>query len=85
MAETTDVFDFRGWGLTKAKPGEMRGRPVVVLCLKSWTTWKPGTPTLTPQLMSEREIDAYIRLLQKDLVAAGERAKAALRKAQSRS
>ena len=85
MAKTIGVFDFQGWGLGKAKPGEMRGQPLVALSLKTWTTWEKSIPTFTPQLATEEEVDSYVRLLQEDLAAAGARAKAALKKARSRS
>ena len=77
MAKTIGVFDFRGWGLSKAKPGEMSAQPIVVICLKSWTKWEKDIPTVTPHLATEEEIDTHVRLLQEDLEAAGKRAEVA--------
>ena len=85
MAKTVGVFDFQIWGGGEIKTGELPSMPVVALRLKRFTKWETGVPIITPQLAIEGEIDAQVRLLQADLEAAGERAKAALRKAQSRS
>ena len=53
---------------------------IVHLSLANFTTSNDGNIHLSPQLMSEGEIDAYVKALKDDLDHVGSLAKKALRK-----
>lgn len=79
MSDTIRRF---GYDITKTKKTDsMPFNPIVWLCLDSWTTSEQNQPRITPQLMTEEEIDTYLALLHEDLDKAGKRAKSALQRA----
>ena len=63
------------------KSDKLPFNPVVHICLQKWSTQSDGTPIFTPQLMTEGEIDWYVKELKDDLDSVGRKAKAALVKA----
>jgi hypothetical protein len=75
MATTVRVF-----GIDRS--GSKRS---IRICLEHWARWEEGgAPTISPDLMSEREIDACIDHLKADLDALAKKAKRALRAAKER-
>lgn len=79
MGKTIGVFDYTIAKMNKSDSYPFD--PILHMCLQAWSRSEDGPPTITPQLMSEGEIDWYIEALKRDLDAAGQRAKAALTRA----
>lgn len=81
MSETIGTF---GYTIAKMeKSDRLPFNPVVHICLEHWSVPKDGAPTVTPQLMSEGEIDEYVKSLKDDLDSVGRKAKAALVRAKA--
>jgi hypothetical protein len=83
MSNTLRVFDYRLGGVaTKPKKDELDIlTPHVNIALCRWTKGKDDAPLLTPDLITEGEIDSYIALLKADLDAVSNKAKKALKAA----
>lgn len=83
MSKTTiGRFSFEVFKRTKDMQLPMH--PFVRLCLKRWGDTVGGptdSPALSPQLMTEQEIDRHIDELKEDLEKVRSEAKRALRKA----
>ncbi len=76
MSNTIGNF---GYTIVKMKKSDgLLFNPVVHICLQRWSTQSDGTPIVTPQLISEEEIDWYVKALKDDLDSVGRKAKAAL-------
>jgi hypothetical protein len=84
MGNTIDQFDFDIFRGIPPESGKLPHPPVVRLNLKHWDNGGENPPTVSPNLMTEQEIDSHIALLKADLDAAGRRAKSALRRATER-
>ncbi len=81
MSKTIGTF---GYIIAKMKKSDrLPFNPVVHICLEHWPVPKDGAPIVTPQLMSEREIDEYVKYLKDDLDSVGRNAKAALVRAKA--
>ena len=79
MSNTIGRFGFQ---IVKMKESDkIPFSSIVTICLDRWTKTKDGAPTISPHLMTEREIDNYIRDLKDDLDSVGRKAKAALKRA----
>ena len=79
MSKTIGRF---GYTIAKMKKSDrLPFNPVVHICLEHWR--ENGAPIVTPQLMSEREIDEYVKYLKDDLDSVGRKAKAALVRAKA--
>ena len=85
MAKTIHQFDYILLGGGKPKPGEIIVAPIVYISLDHLTTLEGGARVISPDLMSESEIDEYIAMLKADLDAVAEKAKAAINRAIKRS
>lgn len=73
-----------GYHIVKMKKDDdMPFNPIVTIVLDHWGSDRDGAPTVSANLMTEPEIDEYIKNLKDDLDAVGAKAKAALRKAES--
>jgi hypothetical protein len=84
MANTIGKFDYDITKMGKNDPVPFD--PFIHLCLKSSGGTTPdGAPTLSPNLMTDREIDEYIQDLKRDLDAVGSKAKRALAAAKQRT
>jgi hypothetical protein len=79
---TIGTFTYK---LLAPQTGEMPFNAIVHICPKSWTTGEDGWLQLTPQLMTEGEIDEYVRAMKEDLDHVGRLAKRALRKANDKT
>ena len=80
MAKTIGHFDYECFGGPDDEEIGLPTSPVVRLHLKDWSQWeKDGPPGISPNLMTEQEIDTHIVLLKADLDAVGAAAKRALR------
>ncbi len=76
MSKTIGTF---GYTIAKMKKSDrLPFNPVVHICLQNWSTPSDGAPIVTPQLMTEGEIDWYVKALKDDLDSVGRKAKAAL-------
>ena len=75
MANTVGRFDYN-----LISDDKIVMKPLVTVCLKTWSTTDGGSPTVTPQ-MTELEIDTNIELLKADLDTVAKRAKAAIKRA----
>ena len=53
--------------------------PIVNICLKTWSTKKDIPPIISPDLMTEGEIDHHVNKLQSELETIRVEAKKALR------
>ena len=81
MSRTIGLF---GYAITEMTESDRRPfEPIVRIFLKRWATTKEDVPTLSPELMTDEEIDHNIQLLKDDLDNVGRRAKAALKTAQT--
>ena len=81
MSSTIKTF---GYSIIKMKKtDQMPFSPIVHICLERWSSTKDNVPTISPQLMTDGEIDAHVKALQDDLAAVGIRAKAALGRAKT--
>jgi hypothetical protein len=84
MTNTIGKFDYEV--IKMGKSDELPFDPIIHLCLRSYgSTTKDGAPTLSPNLMTDREIDEYIQALKNDLDAVGKKAKRALESAKQRT
>ena len=73
MSKTIRIF---GYTIRKMKKSDgLLFNPVVHICLQRWLTQSDGTPIFTPQLMSEEEIDWYVKALKDDLDSVGRKAR----------
>lgn len=72
------VFDYE---VVASKGSDIPYPPTVHIIPKRFSSDKDGWPRLSPELMSEGEIDGFIRSCKQDLDRVGELAKAALRNA----
>ena len=71
MANTLKQFDFVLQGGENSQAGAVRMNPTLYICLTQWTKMEgSAAPVLSPDLMSEGEIDGYIGLLIADLEGA---------------
>ena len=66
------------------RKGDMPFKPFLKLTLASWSESKNGLITLTPDLISDQEMDANIDALKKDLDRVGQMAKLELEKINNR-
>jgi hypothetical protein len=84
MASTIGQFDFT---LTRVSDSDVLPLdPFVVIELKGWgRSAGGGAPTISANLMSDREIDEHISALKEDLDAVAARAKRALSAAKQQS
>lgn len=80
MSNTIKKFDYR---IIKMKKGDkLPFNPHVEIVLQQWTSNKDdSTPIISPNLMTEAEIDWHIQQYKADLDAVGKKAKAALLRA----
>lgn len=79
MSKTIKQFDYQT--IKMVKGDKLPFNPHVVIVLDHWTSNGDGPPIISPQLMSEREIDEYVQQLKVDLDAVAKTAKAALSRA----
>jgi hypothetical protein len=82
MATTVKTFGFvlRGG---KPKPNEIPVTPAVNICVKRWATSQTSNqPLISPDLVTDGEIDWHIDALKADLEAVRSAAKRALGKAE---
>ena len=75
MAKTIGAFDYR---IHKPKIGSVPFPATVYIIPKDYTTGEDGWPRLSPDLMSEQEIDEYVQACKEDLDHLGRLAKRAL-------
>ncbi len=81
MSNTVGVFDYVT--IEMEKEDLWPPHPEVQIVLDYfWREEGSIAPSISPSLMTEKEIDLYIPLLKKDLDAVAKKAKAALRRAQ---
>lgn len=79
MSDTIKTFGL--WVSKIGKADAVPWTPHVKIVLNQWSDVGDGIPAVTPQLVNESEVDAYIQALKADLDAVGRRAKAAIRQA----
>ena len=80
MSKTIGQFDYRI--IKMEKDSNLPFNPIIQITLQHWTTGNADdTPTISPHLMTEGEIDYHIEALKRDLDAVGRRAKSVLRRA----
>ena len=79
MSKTIGQFSFHIVKMSKADKGPFN--PIVTITLDHYSANKDEMPTVSPHLMTEKEIEFHIQALKDDLDAVGKKAKAALRKA----
>ncbi len=75
MANTVGRFTFVLLGDDESGSSDISIGPVIKICLKQWTTLDNGDPAISPNLMSEDDIDKYIKDLKEDLEAVRDSAK----------
>jgi hypothetical protein len=81
MAKTIGIFRY---DIVKMKKTDViPGSSFVHICLQRWSRDESDVPILTPQLMTDGEIDGYVNALKADLDSVGRRAKAALARAKA--
>lgn len=78
MGKTIGRFDYDIYGGPDHKP--IPCSPVVEIHLKWWDHSEGGPPLLSPELVTEAEIDGHIQALKDNLDAVGVAAKRALSK-----
>lgn len=84
MANTIGRFDFEATEMEKE--GSLPFDPIIRLCLKvSHGNTRDGFPLISPDLMSEAEIDEYILQLKADLESVGRSAKIKLKKSKEKT
>ena len=76
---TIKQFDYH---IPKAKSGALPFPAFIRIILRRWLRLDDGTPVISPELMSDGEIDQYIQDCKDDLDRVGRLAKQALQKAQ---
>jgi hypothetical protein len=78
--KTIGQFDYRIFKMRK--DDSVPFTPIVEVLLQHWKTGNlDNTPTISPHLMTEEEIDDHIQALKADLDAIGNKAKSALLRA----
>jgi hypothetical protein len=82
MTNTIGRFDFET--VEADKENLLQFGPTIRLSLKFFGTTSDGIPTISPDLMSEGEIDYYVTQLKADLDAVGKLAKAKLKKSKEK-
>ena len=82
MANTVGTFDYR---ILAPKKGDLPFNAIVHIVLKRWSTIEDRQPCLSPQLMTEQEIDWHIQAYKDDLDHVGRLAKRALNRANGRT
>lgn len=84
MSKTIGVFDFE---LSRvAKTDDLPLGPIIHLYIKSYGgSIEDGTPSLSSQLMTELEIDEFVRSIKADLDVVAKKAKDALALAKVRT
>lgn len=82
MAKVTGAFTY---DIAIPSIGGMPFNAIVHIGPENWTTDKNGCVHLTPDLMSEGEIDYHVTALKADLDKVGRLAKVALRKANEKT
>jgi len=82
MAKTIGRFTYR---IVAPGKGDRPFNAIVNLGPHHWSTEKDGWPCLTPNLMTEGEIDHYVSALKVDLDRVGRVAKKALTRANDRT
>lgn len=75
MGKTIGTFDYT---IEKMKPDDRPFNPVVHICLQNWSPGSGNVPRVSPELMTEGEIDEQVNALKADLDNVGRKAKAAL-------
>jgi hypothetical protein len=80
MSKTIGQF---AYSLRQMRPSDrLTFKPIVTIDLDHYSRGvNSPMPSVTPHLLSEGEVDAWIQALKEDLDAVGRRAKAALRRA----
>lgn len=81
MKKTVEQFTFRVFRMEKGDT--LPFDPRIEIVLDHWSSDSNSPPAVSPHLMSDREIDLHIQQLKDDLDAVGQKAKAALRSAQT--
>ena len=82
MGKTIGRFKYK---LTAPRKGDMPFNAIVRLGLKTWSSDEKGWPMVSPDLMTEGEIDAHVKACKEDLDHVGRLAKRALRRANERT
>ena len=82
MTKTIGVFSYR---IFAPKKGDYSFNAIVHIVPKTYWTAKDGLPILSPQLMTEQEIDWHVQALKEDLDHVGRLAKRALKHANERT
>ena len=82
MAKTVGRFDY---SILAPKQGDIPVNAIVHIVPKTYSTDESGRPLLSPQLMSEQEIDWHVQAYKEDLDHVGRLAKRALRRANERT
>lgn len=78
MAATIGKFEYR---IIAPRKGDPPFSPFIHIGLENWSTAADGWPRLTPQLMTDGEIDYYVSKFKADLDKVGRLAKRALQRA----
>ena len=81
MGKTIGRFGYR---ICAPKKGDIPFNPIIHIVPKYYSTHKDGWPLLTPQLMTEEEIDWHVQAYKEDLDRVGRLAKRALQRANRR-
>ena len=82
MAKTVGRLGYR---IRAPKKGDLPMNAVVHIVPKFYSADKDGWPLLSPELMSEQEIDWYVQAYKEDLTHVGRLAKRALQRANTRT
>ncbi len=84
MANTIGRFDFELTAMQQPRPADaLPFCPFVRFCLAhSSPATRDGFSSISPNLMTEAEVDEFIAALKKDIDAVGSRAKTALKNVQ---
>lgn len=82
MTKTIGRFDFET--IEAETENVLQFGPTIRLCLKFFGTTSGGFPTISPDLMTEDEIDYYVAQLKADLDAVGKSAKEKLKKSKEK-
>ena len=82
MAKTVGRFGYR---ILAPNIGDKPFNAIVHIVPKTYSTDNEGRPLLSPQLMSEQEIDWHVQAYKEDLDNIGKLAKRALQRANERT
>ena len=82
MAKTVGRFDYR---ILAPKKGDRPFNAIVHIVPKTYSSNEDGWPLLSPQLMTEQEIDWHVQAYKEDLDRVGRLAKRALQRANKRT